>query len=92
MNLYKGQNEVFTLLDVGCNEGDLSLELLQLARQQLPNHVRCLLIGTKLQCYSQSTYYVLRTFLYYSFECTDLLRCNILILFYGSGCLVQEST
>ena len=89
MNLYKGQNEVFTLLDVGCNEGDLSLELLQLARQQLPNHVRCLLIGTKLQ---QSTYHVFRTFLDYSFECTDLLRCNILIVFYGSGCLVQEST
>ena len=57
MNLYIGQNEVFTLLDVGCNEGDLSLELLQLARQQLPNHVRCLLIGTILPLITYSVHF-----------------------------------
>eukprot|EP01036_Dinobryon_divergens_P024841 gene24841-33326_t len=46
--LLGGQSDAFSLLDIGCNEGDLSMELLQLAKSQLPEHVRCTLIGIDL--------------------------------------------
>jgi SAM-dependent methyltransferase len=35
----------FYLLDIGCNEGNLTIEMLQLAKQQLPSSVHCLIIG-----------------------------------------------
>lgn len=49
-NLWKSQNEpnVFTLLDIGCNEGDLSYSMLQLARLELPNYVTCKLVGVDI--------------------------------------------
>ena len=40
-----GQLDRFSLLDIGCNEGDLSMEILKLARKQIPEHVRCTMLG-----------------------------------------------
>ena len=45
VTIIPGKGEVFSLLDIGCNEGDLSMELLLLAKSQLPAHVRCTLTG-----------------------------------------------
>lgn len=49
-NLWKAQSEptVFRILDIGCNEGQLSVEMLQLARRELPADVRCELVGVDI--------------------------------------------
>lgn len=40
-----GSQPTFHLLDVGCNEGDLSMALFARARSELPSHVRLVLLG-----------------------------------------------
>jgi len=44
----QGQPKIFAILDVGCNEGDLSIEIFQLARLQIPQNVQCILLGVDL--------------------------------------------
>jgi ribosomal protein L11 methylase PrmA len=41
----QGEPAVFSILDVGCNEGDLSMEVLRQARSELPPTVKCVLLG-----------------------------------------------
>lgn len=50
LNLWKAQKEpaVFTLLDIGCNEGDLSYAILQQARSELPSNVTCKMVGVDI--------------------------------------------
>jgi hypothetical protein len=50
LSLWKAQSEpeVFTLLDIGCNEGDLSYAILQQAKSELPSNVKCLLYGVDI--------------------------------------------
>jgi SAM-dependent methyltransferase len=45
--IWQSQNQpsFFSLLDVGCNEGNLSLELLRQAQKELPNSVKCIMLG-----------------------------------------------
>lgn len=43
-----GSLPIFRILDIGCNEGDLSLLVLSLCRQELPTHVRIELVGADL--------------------------------------------
>jgi len=45
--LWKNQNcpEQFVILDIGCNEGNLSVEILNQARLQIPSYVSCILLG-----------------------------------------------
>eukprot|EP01038_Epipyxis_sp_PR26KG_P015085 gene15085-20298_t len=45
MWLSQKQPNVFTVLDVGCNEGDLTLDLFTIIRNALPSWVRCVIIG-----------------------------------------------
>lgn len=46
-NMWKAQKEpaTFRLLDVGCNEGDLSMDLYHLVVKQLPSSVKVTLLG-----------------------------------------------
>ena len=41
----QGQPDVFSILDIGCNEGNLSMDVLSEAKRQLPDHVKCVLLG-----------------------------------------------
>jgi SAM-dependent methyltransferase len=41
----QGSPDVFTILDVGCNEGDLSLEIYSRAKLELPINVQIYMIG-----------------------------------------------
>jgi SAM-dependent methyltransferase len=43
-----GSLPIFRILDIGCNEGDLSLLILSLCRQELPSYVHIELIGADL--------------------------------------------
>jgi hypothetical protein len=45
--LWKNQNypKQFVILDIGCNEGNLSVEILNQARLQIPSYVTCILLG-----------------------------------------------
>jgi SAM-dependent methyltransferase len=42
-----GQPKTFSILDIGCNEGDLTVELLAMAKLELP-HVECVALGIDL--------------------------------------------
>ena len=44
----QGQPAAFSLLDVGCNEGNLTLELYNRAVSELPAHVHCFALGVDL--------------------------------------------
>ena len=44
----QGQPQKFTLLDVGCNEGNLTTEIYERAVSELPAHVECLMLGVDL--------------------------------------------
>lgn len=48
--LWKAQGcpEVFTIFDIGCNEGDLTLLLLRLAREQLPDDASIEVVGVDI--------------------------------------------
>mmetsp|Transcript_23944 Transcript_23944/g.39928 ORF Transcript_23944/g.39928 Transcript_23944/m.39928 type:complete len:497 (-) Transcript_23944:173-1663(-) len=50
INLWRAQGEpdVFSILDIGCNEGDLSYDLLGQVKQELPTTVTCILLGIDL--------------------------------------------
>jgi 2-polyprenyl-3-methyl-5-hydroxy-6-metoxy-1,4-benzoquinol methylase len=50
MEIWLSQNKpsFFSILDIGCNEGDLSVEILRIAREVLPITVRCILLGLQL--------------------------------------------
>lgn len=41
----QGEPETFSILDVGCNEGNLTIELYHKAVSELPSHVCCLVLG-----------------------------------------------
>lgn len=43
-----GEPAQFNYLDIGCNEGDLSLSVGDLIRSELPSHVKCVVIGVDL--------------------------------------------
>ncbi len=47
LQVWKAQDEprVFSILDIGCNEGNLSIELMTAAKAQLPPHVTVKLCG-----------------------------------------------
>eukprot|EP01039_Chlorochromonas_danica_P011077 gene11077-12336_t len=44
----QGQPALFRLLDIGCNEGDLSMDLAALACEELPEDVRCEVVGADI--------------------------------------------
>lgn len=44
----QGQPRKFTLLDVGCNEGNLTAEIYERAISELPAHVECFMLGVDL--------------------------------------------
>ena len=48
--LWKSLNEPkdFYIMDIGCNEGDLSVGLWNLVKSELPTHVRCHVVGVDL--------------------------------------------
>lgn len=50
LKMWQSQNEpeVFSILDVGCNEGDLSVDILKLAVKELPSHVKCVVLGVDI--------------------------------------------
>ena len=50
LSLWKSQGEpaTFTLLDIGCNEGNLTIELLSRAVSELPSEVHCFALGVDL--------------------------------------------
>lgn len=50
LDLWKslGSPAVFNLMDIGCNEGDLSIALWQLIRSELPPEVQCRVVGVDL--------------------------------------------
>ncbi len=50
LKMWQAQNEpsVFALLDIGCNEGDLSVGVLKMAVNELPCHVKCILLGVDI--------------------------------------------
>ncbi len=41
----QGEPNKFVLLDIGCNEGDLSVDVLNIVRKELPDNVECILLG-----------------------------------------------
>jgi SAM-dependent methyltransferase len=43
-----GKPDQFNYLDIGCNEGDLSLAVADLIKSELPEHVKCVVIGVDL--------------------------------------------
>jgi len=43
-----GHPSLFAMLDVGCNEGELTVELLNRAREELPPNVRVAIVGVDL--------------------------------------------
>jgi len=44
----QGQPNVFSIIDIGCNEGNLSMDVLDQAKKELPSHVTCTLLGIDL--------------------------------------------
>lgn len=44
----QGRPSVFSVLDIGCNEGNLSMDVLREAQQQLPHEVKCILLGVDI--------------------------------------------
>lgn len=50
LKLWEAQNRpaVFTILDIGCNEGNLSVDVLEQAKKELPSDVQCVLLGVDL--------------------------------------------
>ena len=44
----QGQPLSFTLLDIGCNEGNLTIELYNRAKLELPTHIKCCALGVDL--------------------------------------------
>jgi hypothetical protein len=44
----QGKPDVFSILDIGCNEGNLSMGVLEEAKRQLPDSVRCTLLGVDI--------------------------------------------
>lgn len=44
----QGEPETFSILDVGCNEGNLTIELHDIAVSELPSHVCCLVLGVDI--------------------------------------------
>jgi SAM-dependent methyltransferase len=44
----QGEPETFSILDVGCNEGNLTIELYERAVSELPSHVCCRVLGVDL--------------------------------------------
>ena len=49
-SLWKAQGgpAIFSIVDIGCNEGNLTLELYDRAVAELPSHVSCLVLGIDL--------------------------------------------
>jgi SAM-dependent methyltransferase len=41
----QGSPAVFAILDIGCNEGNLSIDMLEQAAKELPHSVKCFLLG-----------------------------------------------
>lgn len=50
LKLWEAQDRpaVFSILDIGCNEGNLSVDVLEQAKKELPPHVQCVLLGIDL--------------------------------------------
>ena len=44
----QGQPNVFSIVDIGCNEGNLSMDVLEQAHKEIPSHVTCTLLGIDL--------------------------------------------
>lgn len=46
--LFQGQPSTFTILDIGCNEGNLTIEMYKRAKSELPAHICCFAVGVDL--------------------------------------------
>jgi SAM-dependent methyltransferase len=44
----QGEPETFSILDIGCNEGNLTIEMFERAVSELPSHVCCRVLGVDL--------------------------------------------